>query len=218
MRATTKRTKRSSQVRLTTMAALSTGAMLSACGSDPAANAPELAADGELTNELQVYENVFACAKDTGKTQEECEAMRQEAVDQAAQDAPRFAAKEDCEAVYGAGQCVSERGEETASGRRPHFSPFIVAWFSSKKGGTGPLFKSTAGGYQTANGSRLGYGGQPGKYLASNRAMERAKSVPKVQPASKMAKAAGFGRPGYNAKSADFGKSAAKAKASSFGG
>lgn len=222
MRATTKRTKRSSHVRLTTMAALSTGVMLSACGSDPVATAPDLGADGELNNELQVFENVFACAKATGKTQDECEAMRQEASAQAAEEAPRFAAKEDCEAVYGVGQCVSEQAEETTSGRRTHFSPFIVAWFSSKKGQSGPLFKSTAGGYQTANGSRLGYGGQPGKYLASNRAMERAKSVPKVQPASKMAKAAGFGRPGYNAKSADFGKTAAKAaakaKASSFGG
>jgi uncharacterized protein YgiB involved in biofilm formation len=217
------RAKRSASVRLTTMAALGTGAMLSACGSDPVPTGPAPGADGELSNELQVFENVFACAKATGKTTKECEAMQQDAAAQAAKEAPRFAAKEDCEAVYGEGQCISGNApaEEAGSGGRSHFTPFVAAWFSSKRGQSGPLFKSTAGGYQTANGSRLGYGGAPGKYLASNRAMERAKSVPKVKPASKMARAAGFGKPGYNSKSADFGRSArasAKVAAGSFGG
>ncbi|WP_298302151.1 DUF1190 domain-containing protein [uncultured Erythrobacter sp.] len=194
------------------MAALSSGAMLSACGGDPAPAAQAAAADGPKDVELQVYENVFACAKATGKTTDECEEMRAEAQKIAAADAPRFEAKEDCEAVYGPGQCVQENSpaEEQTSGRRSHYSGFIVAWFSTKKDGrTGPLYKSTAGGYQTANGSRLGYGGQPGKYMASGRAMERAKSVPKVKPASQMARAAGFGKPGYGKKDANFGRNKA---------
>lgn len=204
MSAAGKRSKRSSNVRLTTMAALSSGAMLTACGGDPAPAAKAAASEGPREVELQVFENVFACAKATGLSKEECEDMRQEAAEVAAKDAPRFEAKEDCEAVYGPGQCVQE--EEATSGRRS-YSGFIVAWFSSKKNGaTGPLYKSTAGGYQTANGSRIGFGGAPGKYFASNRAMERAKSVPKVKPASQMARAAGFGTPGYGKKDADFGK------------
>lgn len=198
------------------MAALGSGAMLSACGGDPAP-AAQAASGGEAGEkqdiELQVFENVFACAKATGKTTKECEEMRAEAQKIAAKDAPRFEAKEDCEAVYGPGQCVQETppaDEEQTSGRRSHYSGFIVAWFSSKKDGrTGPLYKSTAGGYQTANGSRVGYGGAPGKYLASSRAMERAKSVPKVKPASDMARAAGFGKPGYGKKDANFGKTKA---------
>ena len=171
------RSKRSSSVKLTTMAALSSGAMLSACGGDPAPAAKAASNEGPKDVELQVYENVFACAKATGLSKDECENMRQEAAQVAKADAPRFEAKEDCEAVYGPGQCVQENasGEEQTSGRR-HYSGFIVAWFSSKKDGkTGPLYKSTSGGYQTANGSRLGYGGAPGKYLASSRALERAK-------------------------------------------
>lgn len=201
--------KRSSKVRLTTMAALSTGAMLSACGGDPAPAAKAADPKDNLDVEIEVYENVFACAKATGKTTKECEEMRAEAQRIAAKDAPRFEAKEDCEAVYGPGNCVQEESEQQTSGRR-HYSGFIVAWFSrGKDGKTGPLFKSTAGGYQTANGSRVGYGGQPGKYLASARGMERAKSVPKVKPASDMARAAGFGKPGYGAKSSDFGRSKA---------
>ena len=186
-----KRPKRSLNVRLTSMAALSTGALLSACGGSSEPEAPPIVAEGEQREDLQVFENVFACAKATGKTTEECEAIRQEAADIAATDAPRFQAKQDCEAEYGEGNCVAS-DEQAASGRS-HFSPFIVAWFSNKSGRGGPLFNSKAGGYQTANGSRVGYGGAPGKYFTSNRAMERAKSVPKVKPASKMAMAAGFG-------------------------
>ena len=184
--------KRSSRVRLTTMAALSSGVMLSACGSDAAPDANTIAVAEEGKNEVQVFENVFACAKATGNTTEECEEMRTEASERAAKDAPRFAALQDCETEYGEGQCVQADGQEAGSERR-HFSPFIVAWFSSKRHGNAPLYKSAGGGFQTANGSRLGYGGAPGKYIASNRAVERAKSVPKTKPASKMAKAGGFG-------------------------
>lgn len=187
--------------------------MLSACGGDPAPSAKAAGGGAEkLDVEVEVYENVFACAKATGKTTDECEEMRAEAQQIAAKDAPRFEAKEDCEAVYGPGQCVQDAApqEEQQSAGRRHYSGFIVAWFSSKKDGrTGPLYKSTAGGYQTANGSRLGYGGAPGKYMASGRAMERAKSVPKVKPASQMARAAGFGKPGYGKKDANFGRNKA---------
>jgi len=190
--------KRSKRVRLTTMAALGGGAMLSACGSEPVDEAaPQLAAAADAdSEEVQVFENVFACAKATGKSREECETMREEAAERAAEEAPRFAALSDCEAEYGAGQCIQaeEASEESASEGRRHFSPFIVAWFSSNKNGSSPLFNSKKGGFQTANGSRLGYGGAPGKYYASSRAMERTKSVPKVKPASAKAKAGGFGK------------------------
>ncbi|MEP1421016.1 MAG: DUF1190 domain-containing protein [Erythrobacter sp.] len=193
------------------MAALSSGVMLSACGGDPAPSAQAAGSEGPKDVELQVFENVFACSKATGKTTKECEEMRADAQKIAAKDAPRFEAKEDCEAVYGPGQCVQDTPpeDEQTSGRR-HYSGFIVAWFSTKKDGkTGPLYKSTAGGYQTANGSRLGYGGQPGKYMAAGRALERAKSVPKVKPASQMARTAGFGKPGYGAKDSNFGRNSA---------
>ncbi len=190
--------KRSSRVALTTMAALGGGAMLSACGGEPAA--PQASAADANSEEVQVFENVFACAKATGKTTDECGEMREEAMALAAEEAPRFAALEDCEAEFGAGQCMradqatSQPSEEQAQSGRRHYSPFIVAWFSSSKNGkSAPLFNSRAGGYQSANGSRLGYAGAPGKYYASNRAMERAKSVPKVKPASKLAKSGGFG-------------------------
>ncbi|WP_298465090.1 DUF1190 domain-containing protein [uncultured Erythrobacter sp.] len=215
--------KRSSRVALTTMAALTGGAMLSACGSD----APETGGDVADANaeEVQVFENVFACAKVTGKTTQECSEMREEAIAVAAKEAPRFAALQDCEAEYGAGQCVEadkagdQPVEEQARSGRSHFSPFVVAWFSrGDKAGNSPLFKSKAGGFQSANGARLGYAGAPGKYFASNRAMERAKSVPKVKPASKMAKAAGFGSRNKSWNLADRNSAKSSASARSRGG
>jgi uncharacterized protein YgiB involved in biofilm formation len=202
MQAFNRPSKRSSRVVLTTMAAFGTGAALSGCGSNAEKAAP-VVAEGETREELDVFENVFACSKKTGKTIEECEAMRAEAAKVAAADAPRYQAKQDCEADYGPGNCVQAeggQGEEQTSGRRAHFSPFIVAWFSSKSGQHGPLFRNNTGGYQTANGSRVGYGGAPGKYFSSNRAMERARSVPKIKPASQMAIANGFGQSARSAK------------------
>ena len=164
-----KRSKRSSRVALTTMAVLGGGAMLSACGenSAPAANASAKSTQAEV----QVYENSFVCAKLTGKTREECDVMRDEALALAKQEAPRFEAIQDCEAQYGAGQCVEDGAGETApreqvSHGRSHFSPFIVAWFS-RGNSNAPLFSSKNGGYQTANGTRLSFAGAPAKYLAS---------------------------------------------------
>ena len=212
-----KRSKRSRKVALTTMVALGGGAMLSACGEEPAVPAAKAAGAGEQT-EVQVFENVFACAKVTGKTRAECEVMRDEAMARAEKEAPRYEALQDCESEYGAGQCV-ENGvgqEDEQVGRRRSFSPFVVAWFSSRGNNNAPLFKSKAGGYQSANGARRGYAGAPGKYYASNRAMERAKSVPKVKPASKLAKAGGFGgRNGSWSLSDRSGKSGSKSSSSS---
>ncbi|MBV7259507.1 DUF1190 domain-containing protein [Erythrobacter crassostreae] len=205
-----KRSKRSSKVALTTMAAIGGGAMLSACGGEPAAPVANAITKDTNQTEVQVFENIFACAKETGKTREECDQMRQEALAKADEEAPRFAALQDCEAQYGAGQCVeAAAGTEETQGERRHFSPFVVAWFSSNRNASGPLFKNKAGGYQSANGSRVSFAGQPGKYTTSNRAFERPKSVPKVKPASRLAKKGGFGgrSTGWNLSDRDDGKS-----------
>ena len=190
-----KRSKRSSRVALTTMAVLGTGAMLSACGenSAPAANA----AVKVPKTEVQVFENSFVCAKVTGKSREECDTMRTEALALSKREAPRFEAIQDCEARFGEGQCVEDgvgepEGDQYARHGRSHFSPFVIAWFS-RSNSNAPLFSDKRGGYQTANGTRLSYAGSPGKYVATNRAFERAKSVPSIKPASKLAKKGGFG-------------------------
>lgn len=188
--------KRSGRVALTTMVALSSGAMLASCGdgdSVPAAKAaqdvPSKPADAL---EVQVFENVFECAKVTGKTRQQCAADREQALAAAEKESPRFASLEDCEAEFGAGQCM-QPGEDTE--RRRHFSPFLVAWISTKDGAgkNAPLFKGKGGGMQTANGMKLGYAGAPGKYYASSRGFEKPKTVPKVKPASKLASRGGFG-------------------------
>lgn len=173
------------------MAAIGGSALLTACGSEPAAPAAKAKAK-DPTSEVQVFENVFACAKITGKSPSECDNMRQEALDRAKEEAPRYAAIQDCEAQYGQGNCVENGVGEEQGGRR-HYSGFVVAWFSKSDRASTPLFSDKRGGYQTPNGVRLSKGNGPGKYIASNRAFERVKSVPKVKPASKLAKRGGFG-------------------------
>lgn len=193
----TKRSKRSAKVALTTMAALGGGAMVSGCGEASAGPAPvplqvASAKDGQ---EVQVFENVFACAKETGLSREECGKMREEAVATAKEEAPRFEALADCEAQYGAGKCVEEgAGEQASSGHRSHFSPFVAAFLWSRSNPRPvPAFSAPGGGYQTSRGVRLGYAGSPGKYYAGARAFEKTRSIPKVKAASAMAKAGGFG-------------------------
>ena len=175
------------------MAALGGGAMLSGCGeaaAEPKQPAPKVAA-AKTGEEVMLFENVFACAKETGKSQEECSAMRSEALAAAEKEAPRFEAVQDCEEEFGAGKCM-ESVDETSG--RPHFSPFLAAFlWSSRTERPVPAFSSRGGGYQTSNGVRLGYAGAPGKYYAAARAMQPPRSVPAVKPASPTAKTAGFG-------------------------
>ena len=189
------RRKRSGKVMLTTMAALGTSTLLAGCGDGdpvPAANAAQSFSKPKDAQEVRVYENVFECAKLTGLTREQCGDMRSAAIARAADEAPRFAAIQDCEEEFGAGQCMQEGGAQNE--RRRHFSPFVIAWISGAKNrDPAPLFKSKAGGFQAANGMRLGYAGAPGKFYASARSLERAKSIPAIKPASKMAKEAAFG-------------------------
>lgn len=193
--AQTTRRKRSGKVALTTMAALGGGAMLSGCGEAAAEQTkpPVQVASAKDGQEVQAFENVFACAKETGLSRAECTDMRNEAIAAAEQEAPRFEALADCETEFGEGKCMEAgKGEDTS--RRSHFSPFLAAFLWSKSGSRPvPAFSAPGGGYQTSRGVRLGYAGSPGKYFAAARALEAPRSVPKVKPASPAAKAAGFG-------------------------
>jgi uncharacterized protein YgiB involved in biofilm formation len=201
------RRKRSGKVALTTMAALGGGAMLSGCGEAAAeqTKAPMQVANAETGQEVQVFENVFACAKETGLTRAQCADMREEAVAAAKEEAPRFEALADCEAQYGEGKCVEEgSAEDTHSSRPRYFSPFVTAFLWGRASTRAvPAFSSPGGGYQTSRGVRLGYAGAPGKYYAGARAFEKPRSIPKVKAASATAKAGGFGETsrGWNLKS-----------------
>ena len=225
-----KRSKRSTKVALTTMMALGGGVMLSACGDEPAAPAANAAVKEKL-NEVEVYQNSFACSKATGKTRDECDVMRNAAIERSAREAPKFQAIQDCEQKFGQGKCVANdvtrgtiEGEEEIARQYRTYSPFVVAWFSRGLDNV-PLYADKRGGYQTANGTRLGYGGEPGKYLASNRAQEEQRTIRAVVPVSRSAVKAGFGRRaatskgwGLGGKSGGSGSSAGGSAAKSKGG
>ena len=187
------RRKRSGTVALTTMAALGGGAMLSGCGEAAAeqVKAPVQTASAADGQEVQVFDNVFACAKETGMTRQQCADMREEAQAVADEEAPRYEALADCEENYGEGRCVESQAE---SGSRRHFSPFVAAFIWSRSSSRPvPAFSAPGGGYQTSRGVRLGYAGSPGKYYAGSRAFQPTRSIPKVKAASANALKAGLG-------------------------
>lgn len=191
--------KRSSKLAWTTMVAVGSAFALAACGGGDGAPAANAAAKDKKV-EVQVFDNVIACAEDAGRTREQCESMRNEALTHASNEAPRFEALHDCESQYGPGQCV-ENGFGEARGLDRHevrleprsYSPFVNAWFSYASSNT-PLFKSKDGGYQTANGTRLAATEVQGRYYASNRALERVTVLPEVKPASRVSTKRDAGR------------------------
>lgn len=195
------RSKRSGQVGLTRMASRLGGviggaALLASCGSEPAAPSAQ-AEEAGPKREVQAYENVFECAANSGMTQQECTAAREQAVAEAAKTAPRFAATYDCEAEWGQGNCMAQKAEGQS-----FFMPFVGGFLLGKMLQNNqreimPLFrKNRDGALQTANGVRLGYNGGPGKYLAAARAFEKPASVPKIASASAAAARGGLTQSG----------------------
>lgn len=205
--------KRSRRVALTTMAAVSGSVLLAACGGgaeeEPASSAvagkTASAADKDAAA-VTLIDNVFACQKELGLSEEQCLAKQDEALAAARQSAPRFAALQDCEKDWGEGKCVEDQLEPDGTLADPqigheghhhhaHFSPFVTGYIVGKMlgGKATPVFGAANGGYQTANGWKLGYAGQPGRYYSNARALERPRSVPKVRAASAVAIKSGFG-------------------------
>lgn len=198
--------KRSRRVALTTMAAMSGSVLLAACGSeaDVAGQAGKLVgASTKGAEKVALVDNVFACKSQLGLSEEACRKQQDAALAEAKRTAPRFQGLADCEKQWGEGKCVEEKEEEegqSSSGHHHHrsyFSPFVTGYILGKMNSKTPtpVYSAPGGGYQTANGWRLGYAGQPGKYYSNSRAVERPRSIPKVKPASAMARASGFGAP-----------------------
>ena len=199
--------KRSGRIVLSRMIGLSGAmggaALLAGCGADPAPKQPEEAGPKQ---EVLAFENQFECKANSGLSEEECAAARKDAVDVAAQTAPRFASNYDCEADWGQGNCISQ-----TSGGQSFFMPFVGGFMLGKmlagnRREVVPLFRKTKDGpLQTANGVRLGYGGAPGKYIAAARAFERPASVPKIASASAAASRGGLTQDDSGSRGGGFG-------------
>lgn len=182
--------KRSCRVTLGRMAGLGSAMLLAGCGAEAPAPAPD---DNEPKQEVAAFENQFECQANSGLSEEECASARKEAVDIAAQTAPRFADSYDCENEWGQGNCIQQ-----TSGGQSFFMPFVGGFILGKmlannRRDVVPLFRKTKDGpLQTANGVRLAYGGAPGKYVASARAFEKPTTVPKIASASPAASRGGM--------------------------
>lgn len=180
---TSRRSKRSSSVRLSAMLSAAGSMFLAGCGDDAPAPVPQATAavkPGDM--EVQAFENVFECAGNTKMTQDECAEARKQAVAASEKVSPRYAGQGDCESEWGGGSCVQQ-----TFGGASFFAPFVTGFLLGKLLPTGkreflPLYrKSGDTNFSTANGARLGYGGAPGKYFTSARALELPKSAPAIK-------------------------------------
>lgn len=178
-----RRSKRSNGVRLSAMLSAAGSVFLAGCGQDPVPQPQQAAAIEPGSKPVQAFENVFECAANSDMTQEQCADARKEAVATSEKVAPRYAGQGDCENDWGAGKCT----QQSLGGGGHFFAPFVGGFLLGKLLQNGkreflPLYrKSGDQGFSTANGARLGYGGAPGKYFASARAMELPKSVPAMK-------------------------------------
>jgi len=144
---TMRRLKRSRTLQVTSLMATVSFSM-AACGS-PAANVPEAPAVPALA-----YTSLDECRAANDVPDEECVVASNVAGQQAAETAPRYATREECEGQWGPAQC-----EQRNTGGGSFFGPlatgFIIGQMMNGGGyrGGGPLYRDREGQYSN------GYGG-----------------------------------------------------------
>jgi len=192
-----RRLKRSRVLHVSSLMATA-GFTLAACGS-PAPSAPSAPAkaEGEWEAPAQVaYSSVEACVS-SGEPAAECQTAFDDARKQAAENAPRFASQEDCEASWGAGQCEQGSNSNGTSFFMPMLAGFMMARMMGGGQGaaTQPLYREcrTRNPDGTCRDGGLRTGGAAG-YLGRslNRAPEQAQNV-QERRSSRAVSRGGFG-------------------------
>ena len=171
--------------------------MLAACGgADEQKAKPKvasnIASDGP---KVFLFENVFACDKQTKLGREKCGVMDGEALAIAEAEAPRFQALADCEARFAAGKCIAASGKAVEGGKPGYFLPFPTGFLWNDKAPRAvPVFAAADMGYQTVRGMRLTPAGEEGQFLAGKDVFKPVKGTPKIAAASENARKAGMGK------------------------
>lgn len=189
-----RRLKRSRVLHVSSLMATA-GFTLAACGS-PAPSAPAKA-EGEWDAPSQVaYSSVEACVS-SGEPANECQMAFADARQQAAENAPRFASKEECETSWGPGQCEQGTNNNGGSFFMPMLAGFMMARMMNggQRAAPQPLYRECRtrnpdgscrdGGLRTG-----GAGGYLGRSL--NRAPEQAQNA-QERRSSRAVSRGGFG-------------------------
>ena len=191
--ATPRRRKRSAAAGLSAAGAV---AMLSAC--DPAPTDAELSSQryGPPT-EAAAFQSIAECVSSGDFTQEQCTVAQNEAFQNDAIAAPRFADQDTCTESFGTGNCRM-RTENGQSFFVPLLTGFMIGRLLDGGGYRyhGLYRNGRDGSYYTGSGAWLyggGYGGRPYRYQVGSRAVAAPITTQRIQTRSSVVSRGGFG-------------------------
>ena len=143
------------------------------------------------------YPTVQACFDANDMSDDACREAAMAAIKDNEASAPRYDARETCEDVYGAGQCVPRSGQ-SGSFFTPLLTGFVVGqMLNGGFRGTGLYRDQRDGGYHTGYGGRLGSDYRTGRTQIGVKGIDppdAIKSVPpKVQTRTSVLSRGGFG-------------------------
>jgi uncharacterized protein YgiB involved in biofilm formation len=195
------RSKRSRQVAMTSLMC-GAGISLVACDAPP----PEQLSQwqdppAQVEQGKQVaafaYPTVEACFTANDMSDDECRNAALAAIKDHETAAPRYDARESCEDVYGAGQCVP-RNSQSGSYFSPLLTGFVVGqMLNGGFRGTGLYRDQRDGGYYTGYGGKLGSDYRTGRTQIGVRGIDPPDAVrsapPKMQTRTSVVSRGGFG-------------------------
>ena len=196
-----RKSKRSSRVALTLMCGAGVG--LTGCDAQAPGhtgqwqdNPPALADQGPQVKAF-AYPSLQACFDANDMSDDQCREAALAAIKDNEKAAPRYAERETCEDVYGAGQCVPRNGQG-GSWFTPLLTGFVVGqMLNGGFRGTGLYRDQRDGGYYTGWGGRLGQDYRTGRTQIGLRGIDPPDVIkqapPKIQTRTSVLSRGGFG-------------------------
>ncbi len=173
------------------------------------ASALALTACGESETPAGVYTSVDRCIEDKVYTEKECADAFEKAREAHKDVAPKYAAREDCEADFGKEKCETSTTTRTTTGG-VSWMPLLVGYMLGRSLGGSPAFSQPL--YRTQNDTTFRTG--------DNRAVTTrtgAQSVP-MSTTSSSFKTSTIARGGFGANARSYGSSSSRIGGSSVGG
>lgn len=195
-----RRRKRSSHLALTTAMAAA-GLSLTACDQPWDASAAQ-----QKPVEAVAYANLDECKTADAVPDAECDKAFEAARADDEKRAPRYAAVGDCEAAYGAGNCVPRGYNNGGSG---WFTPMLTGFVIGRMldGGGRPYYNGT-GLYRDNNGYVTSYGGRLNRDYYSGRTVVARDGIdlnaPRAAPTKVQSRTAAISRGGFGGRSSGY--------------
>ena len=195
------KTKRSRHIAMTSLMCGTSVSLLACDSSGPAQLSQWQDPPAQVEQGQQVaafaYPTVEACLTANDMSDDACRDAALAAIKDHEAAAPRYDARDTCEDVYGAGQCVP-RSAQGGSFFSPLLTGFVVGqMLNGGFRGTGLYHDQRDGGYYTGYGGKLGSDYRTGRTQIGMRGLDPPDAVrsvpPKVQTRTSVVSRGGFG-------------------------